>query len=96
MDDTEARAQIIFRRYGGEPETDLDIPMQITADELIRILWRLFGAGGEPEGRCLHMDHPIGLLWGGLSVGEAGVRTGTVLYFDDPAGEETGETGDWF
>ena len=58
---------------------DLEIPLGISADELICALYAVFEKSGERYGRFARCEYPPALLHGSRSLSEYGVRNGTVI-----------------
>lgn len=66
-------------------EVDVEVPLKITANELIFALNSGFGLGmdlGNPENCFLRAENPITLLRGEKMLDEFGIRNGTSIYFE--------------
>ena len=65
---------------------DLEVPLTITANELVNALNTAYGLGIDTHDikNCyLKAERPIALLRGNRTLGEFGVRDGTVIRFSD-------------
>lgn len=65
---------------------DLEVPLNITANELVNALNTAYGLGintNDIKNCYLKAEHPIALLRGNRTLGEFGVRDGTVIRFSD-------------
>ena len=83
MDDN--KAIIIFKRKGSDAGTDIEIPLNITANELIYGLNQGINLGinmDDPKQCYLRMENPIGFLRGDTMLNEYGIRNGSVLYVE--------------
>jgi uncharacterized ubiquitin-like protein YukD len=80
------RVVIVLRIHGRDFETDLDIPLDITANELlvgINEAYRL-GIDTSNAANCyLRAENPIALLRGSKTLLEYGIRNGTVINITD-------------
>ena len=82
----ENKAIIIFRMYKRNVEVDLEIPLDITANELVNALNTAYELGIDTSNvkNCyLKAENPIALLKGNRLLTEYGVRNGTVINFTD-------------
>ncbi len=83
-------AVCILKSGGSRAPTDLEVPLDLPADELIRALGEMFcqgpGSCGPGNGfvRC---ENPIALLHGSRTLREWGVRDGTIVYLRDAGNE---------
>lgn len=80
------KAIIIFRMYKRNIEVDLEIPLDITVNELINALNLAYELGIDTTNvkNCyLKTEDPIALLKGERLLYEYGVRNGTVINFTD-------------
>lgn len=80
------KAIIIFRMYKRNIEVDLEIPLDITVNELINALNLAYELGIDTTNvkNCyLKTENPIALLKGERLLYEYGVRNGTVINFTD-------------
>lgn len=65
---------------------DLEVPLNITANELVNALNTAYGLGintNDIKNCYLKAERPIALLRGNRTLGEFGVRNGTVIRFSD-------------
>lgn len=65
---------------------DLEVPLNITANELVNALNTAYGLGiniNDIKNCYLKAEHPIALLRGNRTLGEFGIRDGTVIRFSD-------------
>lgn len=82
----ENKAIVIFRMYKRNVEVDLEIPLDITANELVNALNTAYELGIDTTNvkNCyLKAERPIALLKGNRLLSEYGVRNGTVINFTD-------------
>ena len=73
----------ILHPGGSSDPLDLEIPLNLPAEELIGALRRTFLPElreGEPESGFLRCENPIALLHGRRKLKDWGVRDGTILY----------------
>ena len=78
------RAIVIFRRTKKNISVDLDIPLSISAQELVTALNEAYHLGidlSDPKECWLTAEDPIALLRGGTALQEFGVRNGTTILF---------------
>lgn len=77
---------VIFRMYKRNIEVDLEIPLDITANELVNALNTAYELGIDTTNvkNCyLKAENPIALLKGNRLLSEYGVRNGTIINFTD-------------
>ena len=78
---------IIILDLGKRKKTvDLEVPLNITANELVNALNTAYGLGinkNDIKNCYLKAERPIALLRGNRTLGEFGVRNGTVIRFSD-------------
>lgn len=82
----ENKAIVIFRMYKRNMEVDLEIPLDITANELVNALNTAYELGIDTSNvkNCyLKAEKPIALLKGNRLLSEYGVRNGTIINFTD-------------
>ena len=75
---------VIFRILKRKQEQDLEIPLDISANELFVALNTAYELGidtGDIKNCYLQAERPIALLKGNKSLAEFGVRNGTIIYF---------------
>ena len=78
------KAVVIFKVEGKGIEKDLEIPLDITANDLVVALNKAYDLGIDTSliRNCyLKSEHPIALIRGNRPLSEFGVRNGTVIYF---------------
>ncbi len=79
------KAIIQFQIKGNSEAHDLELPLDITASELIHALNEAYSLGvpAESLGECyLKAENPIALIRGGKTLGAFGIHNGTKLTFD--------------
>ena len=81
-------AVIIFSRRGKNKETaiDLEVPLDISANELVVALTNAYQLNIDTEDikQCyLRCESPIALLRGDRTLREFGIRNGTIIHSDD-------------
>ncbi|MDY4442985.1 MAG: EsaB/YukD family protein [Butyricicoccus sp.] len=81
-------AVIIFSRRGKNKETaiDLEVPLDISANELVVALTNAYQLNIDTEDikQCyLRCERPIALLRGDRTLREFGIRNGTIIHSDD-------------
>lgn len=62
---------------------DLEVPDEISADELIVALhtaYKMQGSTADPRNAYMRMEYPIGLIKGSNSLKELGMRNGSIVY----------------
>lgn len=80
----EKRAYMIFRCYERHFETDLDIPLNISAKQLALALNSAFELGmdtSDGKNIFLKAQNPIALLRGNKTLEEFGLHNGTVISY---------------
>lgn len=80
----ENKAIVIFRMYKKNMEVDLEIPLDITANDLVNALNTAYELGIDTTNvkNCyLKAENPIALLKGNRLLSEYGVRNGTIINF---------------
>lgn len=78
------KAVVVFRILKRKQEHDLEIPLDISANELFVALNTAYELGidtGDIKNCYLQAERPIALLKGNKSLAEFGVRNGTIIYF---------------
>ena len=78
------KAVVIFRILKRKQEHDLEIPLDISSNELFVALNTAYELGidtGDIKNCYLQAERPIALLKGNKSLAEFGVRNGTIIYF---------------
>ena len=79
------KAIVQFQIKGMPDSHDLEIPLDITASELIQALNKAFtlGVPAESLAECyIKSDNPIALIRGGKTLEAFGIHNGTKLTFD--------------
>jgi YukD. len=79
-----------FKNLKSKKEIDLDIPVAISANDLVIALNEAYTLGIDVSDikKCyLQAENPIALLRGNKTIDEFGLRNGTVIYYKGQAGE---------
>lgn len=77
---------VLFKNCKLEKEIDLEIPKNLTANELIYGLNDSFNLGinmDKPLQCYLRADYPKALIRGEKTLEELGIRDGTTIFFDE-------------
>lgn len=80
------KAIVIFNIVNRNFQVDLEIPLNISANELVAALNTAYELGidtTDVKNCYLKAENPIALLKGNRLLSEYGVRNGTVLYFTE-------------
>lgn len=80
------RAIVIFKIHKKNFEADLDIPLDISANELVIALNEAYALGidtGNIQNCYLKTENPIALLKGNKLLSEFGIRNGSVIHFTE-------------
>lgn len=80
------KAIVIFNIVNRNFQVDLEIPLNITANELVIALNTAYELGidtTDVKNCYLKAENPIALLKGNRLLSEFGVRNGTVIYFTE-------------
>lgn len=80
------KAVIVLNLQSRGTTTDVEVPLNITANELVTGLNSAFGLGIDTKNirmSYLKAENPIVLLKGNRTLEELGVHTGTVINFND-------------
>lgn len=80
------KAIVIFKIHKKNFETDLEIPLDISANELVLALNEAYGLGIDTSNiqNCyLKTENPIALLKGNKLLSEFGMRNGTVINYTE-------------
>ena len=78
------KAVVDFKIMKRKKEYDLEIPLDISANDLVAALNTAFDLGidtGDIKNCYFQAERPIALLKGNKSLAEFGVRNGTIIYF---------------
>ena len=78
------KAVVVFKIMKRKKEYDLEIPLDISANDLVAALNTAFDLGidtGDIKNCYFQAERPIALLKGTKSLAEFGVRNGTIIYF---------------
>lgn len=78
------KAVVVFKIMKRKKEYDLEIPLDISANDLVAALNTAFDLGIDTRDikNCyFQAERPIALLKGNKSLAEFGVRNGTIIYF---------------
>lgn len=79
-------AVIIFNIIQREFSADLEVPLEITANELVLALNTAYDLGIDTTDikNCyLKSENPIALLWGNKTLKEFGIRNGSIVNFTE-------------
>ena len=79
------KAIVQFQIKGNPDSYDLEIPLDITASELIQALNKAYSLGVPVESMAecyVKADNPIALIRGGKTLEAFGIHNGTKLTFD--------------
>lgn len=82
----ENKAIVIFKIHQRNLETDLEIPLDITANDLVNALNVAYELGidtTDMKNCYLKAENPIVLLKGNRLLSEFGVRNGTIINFTE-------------
>ena len=77
---------VVFSIINKGISKDLEVPLSITANELVIALNNAYSLGIDTtsiKNRYLKSENPIALLKGNKTLEEFGVRNGTVIYFTE-------------
>ena len=77
------KAVVVFKIMKRKKEYDLEIPLDISANDLVAALNTAFDLGidtGDIKNCYFQAERPIALLKGNKSLAEFGVRNGTIIY----------------
>ncbi len=80
------KAVIIFKILNRKQSFDLEIPLSISANDLVLALNSAYELGIDTSNikNCyLKAERPIALLKGNKSLENFGVRNGTIIYYDN-------------
>lgn len=80
------KAIVIFKIYKKNYEADLEIPLDISANDLVNALNTAFGLGIDTTdvSNCyLKSENPIALLKGNKLLADFGVRNGTIINYTE-------------
>lgn len=82
----ENKAIVIFKMYKRNVEVDLEIPLDITVNDLVNALNSSFELGidtSDMKNCYLKTENPIALLKGNRNLSDYGIRNGTVINFTE-------------
>lgn len=77
-------AIVIFKIVNRDTEVDLEVPLDISANELVIALNTAYELGIDTKDikNCyLKAENPIALLKGNKTLGEFGLRNGSLIYY---------------
>lgn len=80
------KAVVIFRIHKRNLETDLEVPLDITVNDLVNALNTAYELGidtSDMKNCYLKAENPIALLKGNRLLSEFGVRNGTIINFTE-------------
>lgn len=78
MDD---KVIVTFQMHKRERQVDLELPLNMTAHELVTALNQAYALGIGNESMYLACENPIALLRGGRTLETFGLRNGSVIHF---------------
>ena len=76
---------VMLKKNESDEGVDIEIPLNISAEELIYGLNQSFNLGidmNDPRSCYLRASNPIALIRGEKTIAEHGLRNGSSLYFD--------------
>ncbi|MCL1853758.1 MAG: EsaB/YukD family protein [Peptococcaceae bacterium] len=79
-------AVVIFRIHKRNYSTDVEVPLHITANDLFLALSKAYDLPVDTSNilNCyLKAENPVALLKGSKTLGEYGIRTGSVIHFTE-------------
>lgn len=82
----EEKAIIILKLYKRNYQTDLEIPLNVSANEFVAALNTAYDLGidtTDVKNCYLKAENPIALIRGNKTLMEFGVRNGTVIHFTE-------------
>lgn len=82
----ENSAIVVFKILKRNFETDLEIPINISANDLVNALNKAYDLGIDTSdvSNCyLKSERPIAFLKGSKKIKDFGIRNGTVIYFTE-------------
>lgn len=82
----EKKAVVIFRHHKNNFEADLEIPLDISANDLVTALNTAYNLGidtSDVKNCYLKAENPITLLKGNKLLSDFGVRNGTIINFTE-------------
>lgn len=80
------RAVVIFKMHKRKADVDLEIPLDITANDLVNALNTAYDLGidtNDVKNCYLKAENPIALLKGNRLLSEFGVRDGTLINYTE-------------
>lgn len=80
------KAIVIFKMYKRNVEVDLEIPLDITVNDLVNALNTAYELGidtSDMKNCYLKTENPIALLKGNRILSDYGIRNGTVINFTE-------------
>ncbi len=80
------RAIVIFSNHKKEQMADLDIPLDITANDLVTALNTAYALGidtSDIKNCYLQAENPIVLLKGNRTLKDYGIRNGSIIHFTE-------------
>ncbi len=82
----ENKVVVIFNIVNKRLSYDIEVPLDITARDLVRALNQAYNLGIDTEDitKChLQMENPIALLRGNKILAETGIRNGSIINFTE-------------
>ena len=77
---------VVFNISKRNFSADIEVPLDITANELVIALNKAYGLGIDTDNilnRYLKSENPIALLKGNKTLGEYGLRNGSIINFTE-------------
>ena len=77
---------VIFKHIKKQFATDLEVPVNITANDLVEALNAAYDLGidtSDIKNCYLKLENPIALLKGNKTLAEFGIRDGSVIHFTE-------------
>lgn len=82
----EEKVVVVFNNIKKKTAVDLEVPLEITANDLVLAVNKAFQLGINTENLpdCyLKSENPIALLRGNKTLQEFGIRNGSMIYYTD-------------
>lgn len=72
---------VLFQMHKRGQQVDLELPLEMTARELVTALDQAYELGLENDAMYLACENPIALLRGERTLAAFGLRNGSVIHF---------------
>ena len=82
----EEKVVVVFNNIKKKTAVDLEVPLEITANDLVLAVNRAFQLGINTENLMdcyLTSENPIALLRGNKTLKEFGIRNGSLIYYTE-------------